>query len=160
MTVGFVQVQATDPHDLEPRVAVLEAILTPTVLNQPVIPTSHSIQPDQLKFVTLQYPQNAQCNYININTVLEPNLYVDGWCPASSEFIYFIRDIRVVADSLVIINVQRSQDRIQTEIQTPPVCNAISSGTLVFPTTTFRGFILNCIGDSPLSTDTLRYTIL
>jgi len=158
---GVAQADAKTKLFLEERVEALEAILTPTVLDQTQqTQTNYDIFDGKISFVTLQNPEDPNCNYINIGTLLEPNLYVLGWCPSSHEYIYFIQDLRVIVDSLIITNVQRGQDRLGTEIQIPPDCSSISSGFFTFPTRTFTGFILSCQGASPESIDSLRYTVL
>jgi len=160
--IGFTQVDAKNPHDLEARVSALEEILTPTIQTQPEItPTdTTSLEEGKVIFVILREPQDLSCTYLNMGTVPNPNLVVNGWCPSSHEYQYFISDARALPDSLIIINVQRTQDRLSTELQTPPVCTAVVSGTFVFPRTTFTGFIIDCQGASPEAKDKLAYTIL
>ena len=161
--VGLTQVQASPfKKDLETRVQTLEEILTPTIQTQPeAIPTNiGSIEEGKVVFVTLREPQDPSCTYLNMGTVPDPNLVVNGWCPVSHENQYFISDARALPNSLIIINVQRIQDRLVQELQTPPVCTAVVSGTFVFPRTTFTGFIIDCQGATPESKDKLAYTIL
>jgi len=164
MTIfGLTQVQAIPfKKDLETRVQALEEILTPTIKTQPETAPTNTASFDEGKvvFVTLRNPQDSSCTYLNMGTIPDPNLVVNGWCPTSHEQQYFISDARALPNSLIIINVQRIQDRLVQELQTPPVCTAVVSGTFVFPRTTFTGFIIDCQGATPESKDKLAYTIL
>ena len=160
---GISQAQAKSPNkDIEERVTAIEQILTPTIKDQTTEPilTSTTGIIGQQAFATLINPQDGSCTYLNIGTIPDPNLVVNGWCPSSHEPRYFISDARALSNSLIIINVQRSQDRLQTELQIPPVCIAVVSGTFTFPRTTFTGFIIECQGASPELKDKLAYTIL
>jgi len=158
--IGFTQVDAKNPHDIESRLTTLEELLTPTIKDQEIVPISANPEEGKIIFVALINPQEPTCTYLNIGTVSRPDLVVNGWCPASHENVYYISDVRATSTSLVLINVQRIQDRLTQELQRPPICSVSASGTFTFPTASFTGFIMECGGAGPEIKDRLAYTIL
>ena len=148
--IGFYQVEAISGHSLEQRVAQLEAILTPTVANPPITTTlALSADPGE----------HPECQYMDIGTAEQPNFVVKNWCPSSHQYTYYIQDVRAVENSLVLVNVQHSDN-----IEDGPKCWIRDTGTLPFPAGSLvtTGFILECDNAIavPIAGDKLIYTVL
>jgi len=105
------------------------------------------------------FPPDPDCTYLNIGTNETEETVVYGWCPESSELVYWIPNVNATHGSIVLTNIHRHSDYPS---EATPNCKSTFSGTRELPLTNFTGFIIECDTQSspyPDFRDMLAYTI-
>lgn len=139
-------------RELELRIAELEFKTAPKLIES-------AVSTGDIQIAQTIFPEIPECNYLNIGTLEEPDNVALGWCPISSELVYWIEDPIASYGAIVLINIHRNSE-FPSEVT--PDCKTTFVGTKNLPLSIFTGFIVECnVNSSPYpdARDTLAYTV-